>query len=438
VPGMKRQKVDAVLHLRAGKAPAFDTRVMASSRGKARRRPSNRPSGGAGDVTDNWFATARKIFHGIDDSGHGLTLLNSHSSQSHDSLGSIVDSYRCEAVIFGAQLTSRALRFDGVRFRFDQQDEWLQRRSYGQPTVARIEVQGRQRDSQITIPLETNPVVELNLEGYSRSRFFLGRWQQSKAQEFRLSSQSYLDLTFASALSWSEVKAELLQWRWFFSLATRTTVDIEELTLNKKSIRLPLGNSPMKELPVWMARHHGGEKVARTRNHIEFHFSFNDVASTFGEIIRKWKGLQGTWEAILHRFFAATGARDLSIHEQFLSLTQAIESLHRARSAQSASVEMAQAAKEAYLQSPAELQRMIGSRGPFVNQVHKSRNYWTHFGKPSPAEDHNVLDESRLIDLNEKLRWVVEAAILKEIGIPDRSVAKVWSLQWRGRRVEFH
>jgi len=95
------------------------------------------------------------------------------------------------------------------------------------------------------------------------------------------------------------------------------------------------------------------------------------------------------------------------------------------------------AAKEAYLNSPADLQEILGARGKFIRLFRKTRNYWTHYGEPSPESDPEVLDDHALYEFSEKLRWIVESAILRELGVPDHCVSRVWSQQWKSRTVTF-
>jgi len=36
-----------------------------------------------------------------------------------------------------------------------------------------------------------------------------------------------------------------------------------------------------------------------------------------------------------------------------------------------------------------------------------------------------------------KLRWIIESAIMLEIGIPDNIISKIWSDKWRGQWVTY-
>ena len=193
----------------------------------------------------------------------------------------------------------------------------------------------------------------------------------------------------------------------------------------------------MEPIPVWIARPHAPKILHEKRTKHDFHFDFTAIEDDFSTIVSQWKNIQQPWAAVLHRFFAVAGPRDLWVNEEFLFLAQAVESLHRARSGQTTQVDVGKAAKEAYLNAPSGLQDLLGNRGSFGKTFRKSRNYWTHYGEPSPETDEQVLSGGDLMDFNEKLRWIVEAAILEEIGVPDSNVARVWSDQWKMRTIKY-
>ncbi len=443
VPGCEEEKVSGVLQLKAGQVPLLETAkfTYGGLRNMFPSIPKPDPDATAElrgeQVIKAMFAPARRVLHGHDEHGRFLTLIDCHSAHSQSTLAMVGHSYSCRAAISGAALSADDLKFDGLRLRFDHQDEWLNRYAFGRFAETRDDQHVWKRITKITIPFSDQLSIPLNLDGYAKSEFYLGWTMSPGVSDFHLDSRSYLDFEFTQHRSWDDVLEEIHRWRWFFSLATRTTADLVQVSVFRNEIRVPIGAERMEEMPVWLPRAHAEKVLYPKRLNREFHFTFDDVENTFAEVVRKWESIQKPWAAVLHRFFAIAESRGLWMNEEFLFLAQAIESLHRARTATSSDVSMAQAAKEAYLQSPAELQNLLGRRGTFVNQVHKSRNYWTHYGTPGHGDDPDILDDGPLIELNEKLRWVVEAAILKEIGIPDQCVARVWSRQWKLQSVQF-
>jgi hypothetical protein len=173
------------------------------------------------------------------------------------------------------------------------------------------------------------------------------------------------------------------------------------------------------------------------RTRYEFHFTFDDVEARFAEIHARWCRMRESWSAVLHRFIAVSHPRNLWLNEQFLFLAQAIESMYRARTGKKGQIDFLTAGKQAWDESPDALQALLGPRELFASQLRKSRNYWTHYGHPGPSDDSEILADDRLVAFNERLRWVVEAAILREIAIPADNVARVWQDRWRLRPITF-
>lgn len=435
IPGKHDRKAPGALYLKKGQEALLEI-SMFQDEGDDPFRSSASPNTSENSVQAahrSWFADACKVLHGEDDQGQRLTLLNCHSSRSNSTLAKVGHSYNCQTVIFGRSLPSDDLLFDGIEMRFDHQEEWLGHDRLGQHQI----IGDRKTDDEryIKIPISKETTLPLNLPGYAKSSFDLVWGVSSKATKQTFRSWSYLCLQFDSPRTWDQTKEVIQSWRKFFSLAMRTAADLVELRLLRKDHTYFSKEDQLRGLPTWIARSHSPE-VEHPKADRRFHCNFSDIRPQFPEIVRSWQRIAEPWSAVLHRFFAVTTPRDLYMNESFLFLAQAIEALHRARTGHQ-DVPMKQAAKEAYLQSPTELQDHLGPRKAFTDQLHKTRNYWTHHGKPTPDDDPEVLDDVPLIVMSDKLRFIVEAAIMKEIGIPDNCISNVWSPRWQGHFVDF-
>ncbi len=378
-----------------------------------------------------------RVIHGIDEHGRPFTLIDCHETASSSTRSRLTRKVSCRAVIFGAHLASSDLKFSGITFRLDHQEEWLNRSALG-----RVEHEPRDIDTfggirMFKIPVAESKSIDLNLAGYRRSQFSL--WWSIGPHDtvYTFEGRSYIDLLFENAKSWDEIRAELSAWKRFLSIATRSNIGEQEIFLKRGDIPSESNPSELKLLPAWLGRNVGPTLVHPKRRSHEFHFSFEHIEARFADAFARWRAITESWAAVIHRFFAISSQRELWVNEQFLFLAQAIESLHRARAGKSAKVDFLAAAGQAWDVSPAELQNLLGPRDVFASSLRKSRNYWTHYGKPSPEDDSEILEGDELITFNEKLRWVVEAAILREIGIPPANVARVWSERWRLRFVNF-
>jgi|GEM_PF-6540765 len=443
-PGEEDQTFSGVLHLEASKSALLETsefhykgmEALFSGAPKREKGQSLKLQGKEMDDAMRW--PAHRIIHGHDDHGNPITLINCHSSNSNSTMIHATRRFRCGAAIFGAHMAGDDLSCDGIRLHFDHMNAWVGRSAFGRYGEFREDKDGKKQLKEIRIPVAEQSGIPLNLSNYQSSEFFCA-WHMTSGEinNFKLENRVFLDLCFKEAISWSDALAEAHKWQWFFSLATRTTVDIEHFSLYRNDTRHPVGKNTMEPIPVWIARRHAPEILHKKRTQYDFYFDYDAIENDFSNIIARWHSIQKPWAAVLHRFFAVTSPRDLWVNEQFLFLAQAIESLHRARSGQTNQVDVGKAAKEAYLNAPNDLQTLLGKRGLFVETFRKSRNYWTHYGEPSPETDDRVLSNGDLMNFNEKLRWIVEAAILKEIGLPDTNIANVWGEQWKMRTIKY-
>ena len=444
LPDQEDKTFSGVLTLKAGKSARLDTASF-NYEGTANYFP-NRPKAEKGETTKlmgdevqkAMSPASKKIIHGHDQHGHPITLLDCYAASSSSTLAMASHSYSCDAAIFGVYLQNDDLKCYGIRLHLDHMDTWVDRRAYQRYSESYETEDGERKLSKLIIPIARSLSIPLALTGYSESEFFCSMTLRDGESELRLSSRVYLDLYFDQSKEWSEVLHEVHLWKWFLGLATRRAVDVREFAIYRSDVRVPVGKKAMSPCDVWMKHRHSRKASKSKCSKYDFYFTYSDVEKSFPAVIEKWNGIQKNWAAVLHRFFAVSHRRGLWLNEEFLFLAQAIESLHRARSGDMDGKGIVdRAAKSAYLNSPAELQGLLGDRGKFIRYFRKTRNYWTHYGEPTPESDPEVLDDLALHDFSQKLRWIVEAAILRELGVPDYSVSKVWSQQWRANIVTY-
>jgi len=444
LPGQEDKPFSGVLRLKAGKSARLDTASF-NSEGTANWFP-NRPEPKKGEtitLTGDDFYKAMwgpspRIIHGHDEQGAAITLFKCNAGSSHSTLAMESHRFSCNAAIFGVHLQKDDLNCHGIRLHLDHLDTWVGRCAFQHFSEFYETEDGARKLSKLIIPISRSLSIPLSLPGYSDSELFCSWGLNPRETEFRLTSRVYLDLYFDQPRDWSEVLHEVHRWQWLLSLATRRSVDVAEFAIYRSDIRFPLGKESMTPCHVWMKRDHSRKAPESRRSGHDFYFTFSDVEKTFPSVIGKWNGMHKPWAAVLHRFFAISHRRGLWLNEEFLFLAQAIESLHRTRTGDMDGKGVVdRAAKEAYLNSPTELQELLGDRGKFIRLFRKTRNYWTHYGEPTPESDPEVLDDLALHDFSQKLRWIVEAAILRELGVPDHCVSKVWSQQWRAHIVTY-
>jgi ApeA N-terminal domain 1 len=444
LPEQEDKPFSGILQLKAGKSARLDTASF-NNEGMANWFP-NRPKPKTGEtitLTGDDFYKAMsppspRIIHGHDEQGAPVTLLRCHAGSSHSTLAMASHRFSCDAAIFGVHLQKDDLHCHGIRLHLDHLDTWVARRAFQKYSESYETEDGERKLSKLIIPISRSLSIPLSLPGYSESEFFCAWSLKDGETELSLTSRVYLDLHFDAPREWSEVLHEVHRWQWFLSLATRRAVDVREIALYRSDVRHPIGKESMRPCHVWMKRDHSRKAPESRRSGHDFHFFYSDVENVFPAMIERWNQMHKPWAAVLHRFFAISHRRGLWLNEEFLFLAQAVEALHRARSGDTDGKGIVdRAAKTAYLSSPVELQELLGDRGTFIRLFRKTRNYWTHYGEPSPESDPEVLDDLDLHDFSQKLRWIVESAILHELGVPDHCISKVWSRQWRAHIVTY-
>lgn len=439
-PDAEDSKFPGVLHLEAGRSARLDTAAFTYG-GFGNffpGIPKGKPTELSGEaVTRAMFPPGKRLILGHDEQGHPITLVDCHTNGSHSTLAMESHSYSCRAAVFGIHMTKDDIKGDGLRLGFDHLDTWLGRRAFSTFSTDYETDDGQKKLSKIEIPFARNTNIDLNLPGYSSS-FFNCSWTVTGGNDdFSLSSRTYLELYFAESTTLEQLIHELQQWQWFFRLATRTSARLRNVAIFRNDVRFPMKPYSLEPLWIWMKRDSDGSKPTK-RTTYDFHFSFGDVESTFSKVIEMWQGIQQSWAAVLHRYFAISQPRGLWINEEFLFLAQAIESLYRSRTGDTDGKGLVdRAAKDAYQNAPEELQEILGKRGGFIERFRKSRNYWTHYGEPSPSTDPLVLDGDELLDFNEHLRWIVEAALLDKLAVPTHCVANAWNQRWKSHTVAY-
>lgn len=443
-PGEENEAFGGILHLEAGKEARLEAFVFNyEGLGNFMRNKPKVKKGERVELTGEAFEKAmripsRKIILGHDEHGRPLTLVRCLSGNAWSTFAMITHLFTCEAAIFGVHLIADDLKFDGIRLHLDHLENWVGRSAYIRGSETYDDGDGIPKLSKIVIPIARTNEIPLVLPGYRKSHFYCSWGMKETEARLSLWNRAYLELFYDQPRDWEDIIQEIHQWQWFIGLASRANVEPRQVSVYRADAVQPSGDDPMEEREVWMRHRRVEAALKEERRDDDFHFRFGDIEADMPRVIEAWHRIQKPWAAVLHRFFSVSVRRGLWLNEEFLFLAQAIEALHRARRGLTGgTLDFSKAAKESYLNAPVELQDLIGDRRVFMEQLRKSRNYWTHYGDPGPDADQDVLSGTPLHAFNQKLRLIVEVAILEEIGIPQHCIARVWSHEWKRYVVEY-
>ncbi|MGJ8655232.1 MAG: HEPN domain-containing protein [Akkermansiaceae bacterium] len=374
----------------------------------------------------------RKLIHGKNKHGKLLTLYNCYANKS-GTLHMASVKYKCYLYFEGVSLSMGDLNFNGIKMHFDFQETWVSKSVFS--TYHETINDGKDLE-KVTIPFSKKKNISIGLERYKKSEIYCGYGVKQTHNSISFIHRSSFNISFKNPTSIKNILGLIHQWEWFLSLLTRKTVRLRTLDLNREEVLIFGSKDILEGIKIWKSRDLNNLPDKEPTQH-DFYCTYCDIEAEFPVIFENWLNIQDLWAAVLHRFFATTQPRDIWANEEFLFLAQAIESIHRIRSKVAGNIDFNKAAKEIYLGAAHDLQIEIGDRKLFQKQLHSSRNYYTHYGHPGPSDSEHILCGKDLADLNIKLRWIIESAILEEIGIPEHIASKVWSSQWRGKWVTY-
>lgn len=165
----------------------------------------------------------------------------------------------------------------------------------------------------------------------------------------------------------------------------------------------------------------------------------------WASVVNQWSALRPSLGPVLALYAAATENRDLFTELRFLILAQALETYHRVRRRGtrmslfqhkqrlsrvlgnlsegdrqwannallwSNELTLRERLAALYDDLGQPLQDMLPDRETFLRQVVSTRNFLTHF---SDSRKRHVLKDFALIDMAEKLRWVLQFHLLREL-----------------------
>ena len=148
---------------------------------------------------------------------------------------------------------------------------------------------------------------------------------------------------------------------------------------------------------------------------------YASVKDDFPQIVRRWFGRSEQQVLAANVFFGSQLLESPVVNVKFLAVMQAAESYHRALG--TGVYSLRKRLTSMLDRIPEDARRRIAGDVPrFVAKVVDTRNYYTHYDSASRA---NVFDGRGAFIASERLRVLVVANLLHDLGIPDESLLSV-------------
>jgi hypothetical protein len=368
------------------------------------------------------------LIHGTTGEGKAVTLSQCFASSHSRSFGSEEVEVTAYQAVFGAHLSIKELVFDEVQVEFDYLNDWVSHSRYEEKNIN----DGEDRN-EVRFRLNPNYQIPFEAPGYAKSLFFLGYRTKSSKFRFSIESSSNLQLTYSRQFSLRNLLDDLLQWTWFFTLATRHQTRFSKITVYRHEVRFQLGAKSIKQpLELWVSVA-GKREKEKALHPPDMNFTLPDIEKDLTAVVTRWKNMQTEWAATLHRYFATLHREGLRLPEEFLFRAQAVEALHW-RDGKTKKTNQRETYGEAWEKAPASLQARLGDKIAFVDEIRINRNYLTHY---NPEDEGKSADLAGLYELSQKLGFLLEAVILNELGLPQSVVEGAFSTRRWGHLVKW-
>lgn len=365
--------------------------------GKSFLQPDRLPSG-------------QKIIHGITKDGNAVTLLKCFSGQRNRSLGSQEIYFDAQTAIFGHHFGEADLMFDEIQVEFDYLDDWI---TYSRFEAKDATDQGEQKE--IRIRLNQDHQIPFQVSDYSESQFYIGCRSSYTAFKFTIQSRANLQITYQQQQPLEAILKDIKRWEWFLTLATARKNHLLGLSVHREDLRFDFGGKTFKQPhEVWLASD-GKRENEKALHPPDMAFTLPDIRKELSPILSRWKAVQTPWAAALHRYFASIHRKGLQLQEQFLFRAQAMEAIARA-GAKGKNLTQKTAYGTVWERATPSLKSKLGEKDSFVEAVRVNRNYLTHY---DPGDEGKAFGFAELFELTQKMGFLLQAVILKEIGLSE-------------------
>lgn len=387
--------------------------------------------------------TIPAIIHGADENDRPLTLFGCHCPGPSGSTG--LETYRISSIACFRNIRSRSFggeQFRAVRVRYSNFHQWMGKRIPGNL----LEAFGKEYpdivetlEPGVTLRIAISILPAVSLEEAKILFDHLVYFQFSESCPARSICKDYVGV-FTRLMC----------------LLTGDRIYCDQITFSNRDPYEPSeGKLDSIEL---IQRCSGITRANRKTSSVGMLTSYQEVADSFGAIVRKWFQVHKELEPVVELFLAVRSNRPATIESRFLFLAQAIEVYH-SRLPHFSSAEQPKDVhrtkiKEIICAAPKEHRRWLNGKLAFSNQktlaaridevlalhqaevsiltqgiesfaekVRHTRNYYTHYSQGSLKK--KVAEGSELFHITFASEALLQICLLKELGISGEPIRRV-------------
>jgi hypothetical protein len=211
----------------------------------------------------------------------------------------------------------------------------------------------------------------------------------------------------------------------FFSLAAGRPVSVISVAgfLEPHTSGKP---TPSRPIQIYWQIPHNPERPAAARRADEMLFPLAEARPDITTVMRRWLRRQRRLEPVFNLFFGTIYHPSLYLEVEFLAFAQAIETYESRRRRTKAKRALREKMRAVLDESKTVTKQIVGTDAEdledFLDLFIDTRNYYTHY---NPKKEKKAASGTALLLLTLQLRAIIEAAMLRELGLPARGINEI-------------
>lgn len=353
------------------------------------------------------FDPVNKVIHGQDEHGKPVTLLFVGRPCPTISGRMMRRSFHAGYVIFGLALPDvNSFVAHELQLWIQHLHGWLGITGFVGESQPKPEITIKYRRPEdvyyrISDDLEVGIGISMNTQQ--------GLWNQMINEDAWISFRSEAGLSFHRSLDLLNAVRMLLH----FAILKR--IYPVEINVDKKGHGFSVGDRWIKQtIDVW------GSILREADSEPPFDkiwiFQFKDFSDKFPIFFKTWLDYVDRYDEALG-CYSSTIYHSLTHQLTHLSLTQALDAYHGEKFQSHGNQDFKAKIHELITPFGDSFRGLIDDVPKFVDQVHATRNFYTHHN-PKWKATGNVLERAELFRLNEKLKLLFQMCVLTDIAIP--------------------
>jgi hypothetical protein len=353
-----------------------------------------------------------EILHGCDQHGNPITLLHAHCVSK--TMSGALAQLTCQAgyALLGLSIsTPEEFRASSISLRAQHLFDWIGYSGFKDQEADRYECKIHHVLPDL-LTFEVNPGMKVKIVSSSLSN--------SSLRERRVSEDAAITFESSSGFSIPECHELVAAVRHLLHFALLRKIFPICLTCKVKKPGIDTDDSAGHPIEFVSGANH---REAKSAAYEHFLFQLSDVRSDFGGFFQKWLSFLRTFDDAVG-CYSTTVYHTLPDTVEHLCLTQALEAYHGIKYQSIQQQDFAAKIRELVQLHQTSLSRLFPDATEFAATVRDNRNYFTHYN-PKWRKDNRVVSRADLSRLNLKLKILMQACVLNELGIPSSAFAKL-------------